>query len=243
MDKEAGIDGLAPGNAAAQLALALRPPASVAARHFIPSASNAQARHWLNQTGWPDRRLLLCGDDSCGKSHLLHIWAARRQARVVDAATLDMAQVVEIAGAAHTTLALDHLERVTSERALLHLLNLAREHRTTLLIASRYAPVRLPIVLPDLASRLRAITVVPLLSPEDSLRFALLLRLIAERQMIVSKPILDWLMHHLPRTCDAIVSAVDRLDQAGLAHNRPLTRVLARQALSGLLDEPAPGER
>ncbi|NVN00976.1 MULTISPECIES: HdaA/DnaA family protein [Asaia] len=237
MDKEARNDGLSPGNAARQLALALRPPPSVAARHFVAAASNAQARLWLNQTGWPDRRLLLCGADSCGKTHLLHIWAARRGARVLDAASLDRADIAALAEAPPAALALDAIDRVTSERALLHLLNLAREHRITLLMAARVSPMRQAIILPDLASRLRAVTIVPIASPEDSLRFTLLLRLIAERQMIVSKPILDWLLRHLPRTGDAIVTAVERLDQAGLAHGRPLTRALAREVLSGLLDE------
>ncbi|MFC0501026.1 HdaA/DnaA family protein [Asaia krungthepensis] len=235
MDKEAGNDGLLPKASALQLALALRPPASVAERHFVPAASNAQARHWLNQTGWPDRRLLIHGADSCGKSHLLHIWAARRQARVLDAARLDASDLSEIAANAPTALVLDHLDRVTSERAVLHLLNITRECRTTLLMASRLSPVRMPIILPDLASRLRAVTLVPIMPPEDKLRFALLLRLIAERQMVISKPILDWLMCHLPRTGDAIVEAVDCLDRATLAHKRPLTTALAREALAALL--------
>jgi len=235
MDKEAGNDGLLPKASALQLALALRPPASVAERHFVPAASNAQARHWLNQTGWPDRRLLIHGADSCGKSHLLHIWAARRQARVLDAAGLDVSDLAEIAANAPLALALDHLERVTSERAVLHLLNLAREHRITVLMASRLPPNRMPIILPDLASRLRAVTLVPIMPPEDTLRFALLLRLIAERQMVVSKPILDWLMCHLPRSGDAMVEAVECLDRATLAHKKPLTIGLAREALSGLL--------
>lgn len=242
MDKEAGNDGLASLSASAQLALALKPPASVAAQHFIPASSNAQARHWLNQTGWPDRRLLLCGADSCGKTHLLHIWAARRHTRVIDAAQLDEPDIAQLTDSLPAALALDHLDRVTSERALLHLLNLAREHRITLLMASRTAPSRMGIILPDLASRLRAVTVVPVLPPEDRLRFALLLRLIAERQMIVSKPILDWLLCHLPRTGDAIVAAVDRLDQAGLAQKKPLTRAMARAVLSGLLHETAEEE-
>lgn len=237
MDKEAGNDGLLPSSASPQLALELKPPASVAARHFVAAASNAQARHWLNQTGWPDRRLMLCGADSCGKTHLLHIWAARRHARILDAASLDGEDIAALAGSLPSALALDHIERVTSERALLHVLNLAREHRITLLLASRIAPSRMPIVLPDLASRMRAITLVPVHPPEDSLRFALLLRLIAERQMTVSNPIVDWLLCHLPRTGDAIVAAVDRLDRAGLAHKKPLTRAMARAALSGLLDE------
>lgn len=239
MDKEAGNDGLLAKGAAGQLALALRPPASVAARHFVAAASNALARRWLNQTGWPDRRLLVCGDDACGKSHLLHIWASTRGARVLDAAELAMADVTALAEAPPAALALDHLDKVSSERALLHLLNLTREQRTTLLMAARLAPVRLPIILPDLASRLRAVTTVRIAPPEDSLRFTLLLRLIAERQLVVSKPILDWLTRNLPRTGDAILAAVERLDHAGLAHGRPLTRALAREVLAGLLDESA----
>ncbi|GBQ15994.1 chromosome replication initiator DnaA [Swaminathania salitolerans LMG 21291] len=222
---------------AEQLAFSLAPPRSVSERHFVAAPSNATARHWLNQTGWPDRRLLLAGEDRCGKSHLLHIWAQKRRTELLDAATLEMDLIDRFGHAMPPSLAIDNIERITSERSLLHLLNRARESRTTLLLASRISPMRQTFVLPDLASRLRAVTVVTIAAPEDSLRFTLLLRLIAERQIVVAKPMIDWLLRHLPRTGAAIVEAVDRLDEAGLASGRPLTPAMARNALKGLLEE------
>ncbi|WP_029605332.1 DnaA/Hda family protein [Kozakia baliensis] len=214
----------------AQLALALRTPPDLTEARFVAAASNARARTWLAQTGWPERRLWLWGPEGCGKTHLLHVWAQRRGALVLDARTLDWEKAERA-----PRIAIDHVERVQDERALLHLLNAARERRASLLLAGRVPPARLAIALPDLASRLRAVATVAIAPPEDSLRATLLLRLLAERQLIVSQPVTDWLWRNLPRTGSAILEAVERLDHAGLAHGRPVTRILAQEVLADIL--------
>ncbi len=45
---------------------------------FREAPSNAAAFAWLRRTAdWPDRRLAVWGGSGRGKTHLLHIWAAR----------------------------------------------------------------------------------------------------------------------------------------------------------------------
>ena len=218
-----------------QLTFALRPSPSVSESHFIASPSNALARRWLSHTGWPDRRLLLTGKAASGKSHLLHIWADRLKAPVVEASTLDGSALAGHYAILPPAMAIDHLENIVAEDVLLHLLNMAREQRTTVLIAARAAPSSLPLVLADLASRLRAITVVSIGDPEDSHLFALMLRLLAERRLVLPEHLIGWLLCHLPRTTSAVAVAVDLLDQAGLSQGRPITRAMAKKILSELL--------
>lgn len=214
-----------------QLVFPLRMPSVLVAEGFVAAPSNALARRWLNQTGWPERRLLLWGPEGCGKTHLLYVWARRRDAPVLDARELD--DDWPVTGAA---CAIDHLDGPTDERALLHFLNRARESRTMVLFASRHPPSRLAVALPDLASRLRAVMTVAVGLPEDSLRAALLMKLLAERQLVVAQPVMDWLCRHLPRTGSAMIDAVRRLDREALAHGRPITRALARSVLADLLE-------
>ncbi|HQU02734.1 MAG TPA: DnaA/Hda family protein, partial [Acetobacteraceae bacterium] len=56
---------------------------------FIAAASNEQARAWLaDMANWPAGRLIIWGDSGAGKSHLLHIWARRTGALIIEAACL-----------------------------------------------------------------------------------------------------------------------------------------------------------
>ncbi|AQS87111.1 chromosome replication initiator DnaA [Neoasaia chiangmaiensis NBRC 101099] len=226
--------GDAASSARRQLTLALRPPQDLTAARFVPAVSNAAARTWLAQMNWPDRRLWLWGPEGSGKTHLLHVWADRMAAPVVDARHLDSETLLRDDPAC-AALAIDSLESCRDERALLHLLNRAREKRVRLLLAARVPPARLDVALPDLASRLRAIAAVAIARPDDRLRATLLLRLLAERQLVVPQPVVDWLWQHLPRTGSAILQAVQRLDEAALTHGRPVTRAFAQLVLADLL--------
>jgi chromosomal replication initiation ATPase DnaA len=196
-------------------------------RDFLPAASNQEALAWL-ATDWPDRRLALWGPEGCGKSHLLHIWAEQAGARVLSGQALQDLDFVPETGA----LALDDADTVASEPLLLHLLNTARDRLLRVLLSGRAPPSRWAIRLPDLSSRLRAITAVEIRPPGDDLLAALLVRLLAERQLSVAQPVQDWLLTHLPRSPGALRQVVDRLDRASLASGKPITRSFAARVIA-----------
>jgi chromosomal replication initiation ATPase DnaA len=117
----------------------------------------------------------------------------------------------------------------------LHLLNSAAEAGWPVLLAARPPPARWPTRLADLASRLRATTAVQIAPAEDALLRPLLARLLSERQFAVPEPVQAWLLARLPRNPAALVDAAARLDRAGLAAGRAITRALAAEALRDLL--------
>ncbi len=45
----------------------------------------------------------------------------------------------------------------------------------------------------------------------------------------------EWLLLRLPRSAEAVQTAVDRLDRHSLARHQPITRALARAAIPDLL--------
>jgi chromosomal replication initiation ATPase DnaA len=199
---------------------------------FVPDASNAAALAWLDRTGdWPDRRLLLWGEPGCGKTHLLHVWAAATGASLVAARDLRSLPDLPPSGG----IAIDDADQVTDETALLHALNTARELARPVLLASRTPPARWAIRLPDLASRLRAITAIQVTTAEPELLGALLVRLLADRQLRVSETVQAWLLLHLPRSPAALRDAVARLDRASLSAGGKISRALAIQALGAML--------
>jgi chromosomal replication initiation ATPase DnaA len=199
------------------------------ARDFLPAASNQDALTWLDRAAdWPDRRLALWGQAGCGKSHLLHVWATRTGAVQLAGQALRDLEAMPDAGA----VALDDADTVTPDTTLLHLLNTARDRGLFVLLSGRTPPARWPVQLPDLASRLRAITPIEIAPPDDELLRALLLRLLADRQLAVPQPVQDWLLLRLDRSPAALRAAVSRLDRASLAFGSAITRSLAARLLA-----------
>ena len=60
---------------------------------------------------------------------------------------------------------------------------------------------------------------------------ALLVKLLADRQLTPKPELINYLMTRMDRSFAAAIALVDRLDAASLAQKRPLTRALAAQVL------------
>jgi len=195
---------------------------------FLSDDSNQDALAWLSRPAdWPDRRLALWGQGGCGKSHLLHIWAERNPAVLLTGQTVRNLEDVPQTGA----LALDDADTLADEQTLLHLLNTARDRGLFVLLSGRTAPARWPVRLPDLSSRLKAITAVEIQPPGDPLLRALLLRMAADRQLRMGEQVQEWLLRRLPRSPGALREAVARLDRESMACQQPITRSLAARVL------------
>ena len=125
----------------------------------------------------------------------------------------------------------DLREASFDERALFHLLNLAREDGAYILITARLPPSALAIELRDLRSRLRALPVVALLPPDDQLFRALIVKFCADRQLAVDEQVVSYLATRLERSYAAARQAIELLDSEGLRRGRPVTRALASELL------------
>src|SRR5262249_55647593 len=135
---------------------------------------------------WPARTIALIGPEGAGKSHLAAIWARAAAADVIASHALDALSVPQALSAG--ALAIEDADRSElDEAALFHLLNLAKEQSTCVLITARRMPASWPVKLPDLASRLRALPVVALDPPDDAFLTAILVKLFADRQLAVDE--------------------------------------------------------
>ena len=174
----------------------------------------------------------LVGPEGSGKSHLAAIWAEQAGARSTSAHALSAAAVP---GALATgTLVVDDLKSSdVDERALFHLLNLAREEGASILITSRVPPSALQIELRDLRSRLRAIPTVLLLPPDDQLFRALIVKSCTDRQLGVDEAVVSYLTTRIERSYAAVRQVVELLDAEALRLGRPVTRALAAELLRG----------
>src|SRR6202451_1471936 len=141
-----------------QLAFALPHAESLARDDFLEGPATAAGLALIDSwPEWPNRIMLLVGPEGSGKSHLAAIWAEESGARSTSAHALTPA---EVPGALSTgALVIEDLKSADiDERALFHLLNLAREDGAFVLMTSRQPPTE--VELRDLRSRRRAVPAV-----------------------------------------------------------------------------------
>jgi chromosomal replication initiation ATPase DnaA len=214
-----------------QLAFALPHAESLTRDNFLEGPANAGGLALVDSwPEWPNRIMLLVGPEGSGKSHLAAIWAEQAGARSTSAHALTPASVP--AALATGALVVEDLNpSEVDERALFHLMNLAREDQAFVLITARVSPSAFQIELRDLRSRLRAVPTVSLLSPDDALFRALIVKFCADRQMAIDESVVSYLATRIERSYAAARRAVELLDSEALRLGRPVTRALAAELL------------
>jgi chromosomal replication initiation ATPase DnaA len=199
--------------------------------NFLEGPANAAGLALVDSwPEWPNRIMLLIGPQGSGKSHLAAIWAEQAGARSISAHALTAAAVP---GALATgALVVEDLNAPDfDERALFHLMNLAREDEAFVLITARVPPSASQIELRDLRSRLRAVPTISLLPPDDGLFRALIVKFCADRQMAIDEGVVSYLATRIERSYAAARQAVELLDGEALRLGRPVTRALAAELL------------
>lgn len=211
-----------------QLALALDHAESYAREDFVAGPGNEAALRLIE--GWPDwtaNTIALVGPEGSGKTHLATIWAAAAGARFLAGRALGVAELPH--ALATGALVIEDAAATRDERGLFHLLNLAREQGASLLLTARTAPAAWPVAIPDLASRLRAVPVATLHAPDDAMLRAVIVKVAADRQLVIDEAVVRYVANHIERSFVAARAAVITLDNEALRQGRPVTRALAAE--------------
>lgn len=189
---------------------------SYRADDFMPAECNAEALQWINRfPDWPYPAVIIYGEKGCGKTHLLSLWH-------------------EKAGGEH--LAIDDAERffgdAEAEEELFHQFNLAKENFTYILLTMSKNMAQQTVLLPDLASRLRAAPQIEVHAPDDVALQAVLVKMFHDRQLKVEPDVINYIVPRIERSFAAARDLVARIDESSLAEKRSVTVPLVRDLIS-----------
>jgi chromosomal replication initiation ATPase DnaA len=202
-------------------------PASFRREDLIVSAANAEAVSAIDGwQAWHGGCLALVGPSGAGKSHIAAIWTEAAGAAIVDV-PIRPDDLVDLQG---RPILLEDAEHQPGE-ALFHLINQAGETGGGLLMTSRAQPATWPADVPDLRSRLNALRVAELGPPDDEILAGALYKFFRERNIKPAEDLVPYLLYRIERSIPAAREIVRRLDEAGDAQRRSISRALAKDIL------------
>lgn len=203
------------------------------AHHFFVGASNASAFAWIQRWPWPHNCMCLYGPPGSGKTHLASIWTTRHDA-------IFLPTLEALPSKPNQTYVLDTVSppwTEAQERDLFSFYNALVEEGGHCLWTSLTPPAHWSIVLPDLASRLRTIPCVELNHPDDAVLFQVLGKCFQDHDLPILPEVLTFLVHHIPRSFQALHTAIAHIHTHLLREKRPLTLFQAKKALGDWLQE------
>ena len=220
-----------------QLTLDLPHRPALGAEDFLLSDSNRAAIALIDQwPDWPHPVLVLSGPAGSGKSHLAHVWQLRSGAASIAAVALGEDAIAAAGAPSPDTpsrcVVVEDIDRgVGDQRAMFHLLNLAREHRFHVLVTARTDPGDWELTLPDLRSRLRQATLARIEAPDDGLLRAVLEKLFADRQLLIDPLVISQMTLRMERSMEAAVRLVAEIDRRALETHRKVSRALVAEVM------------
>ncbi len=214
-----------------QLVFDLKHRCAMGREDFLITPSNSEAVEAID--AWPEwqhHTMALVGPVASGKTHLASVWKTTSNAivRLISELSIKSAPAFLSSGA---VIIEDIGQEKFDEPALFHLLNMAREGKTSVLLTSCLPPAHWRVDLPDLASRLRALQLAQLDAPDDVLLRAVLVKLFSDRQLMVEESIINYLVLRMERSIKTAARVVEDLDQLALARKVKIGLRLTKEVL------------
>lgn len=186
---------------------------------------------WPN---WPSHLVVLAGPTGSGKSHIAHIWQQKSDAKLVALHnnTDDLVDLVKT-----TPVLIENIDQLLAssqadETQLFHLLNAAKEAGSFVLMTARSWPASWQVGLPDLASRIKAATIVEISEPDENLLTQVIFKLFADRQVEIDEKTVNYLVMRMERSLAVASNIVEAMDELALSKKTPVSRSIAAEVLA-----------
>lgn len=225
-----------------QLALEFPHRPSLGREDFMVAGCNQDAVGMIDLwPTWPYFAICIYGDEGCGKTHLANVFAqmvaleTNHPYRIpfIKAGQLSKDMVHSLYESS-PQIVIEDLQNLQNQEALFHIYNTYRDLGGNILFTADRAPARINFSLPDLRSRMNIVPTLEIKAPDDDLLMALLLKLFADRQIIPSPELLNYLLLNMQRSFSYARKLVEEIDNISLARKRAVSIAIAREAIEVL---------
>ena len=197
---------------------------------FFVSKSNKHVHNFLlSWPNWEKNLVNICGENFSGKSHLINIFLKKFKGIIFNADTFnnDNLSSLDI----HQNIVLENLNNEINEKLIYTLINTVEQNDKYLIITSYRSISQFNFVLDDLKSRAKNFLIQDIQKPDDELIFALLIKNLSDRQIIIEKKLLNYIVKRIHRSYSKIFDFIYKIDEMSLKKKKPININLVKEIL------------
>ncbi len=197
---------------------------------FYVSSSNYYAFNLISTwPKWEKNFLNICGEKYSGKTHLTNIFIKKFKGIKIEANLFENKNLNEIK--IYENIILDNFDQNIDENLIYSLFNVIDQDNKYLIINSLDPINEMNFKLDDLKSRTKNCLVAKIDKPDDDLMFALILKNFSDRQIVIDKKLINFIIKRVDRSYDKIFEFIYKIDQISLKKKKPIDFKIIKEVL------------
>ena len=203
---------------------------SLNANDFFVSESNFYAYNLLlSWPKWEKNILNIHGEKYSGKSHLSEIFVKKNKGIILKSKILQPNYEKDLRF--HQNIILDDFDKEVDESKIFSLINFVDQNSKYLIINSLIPFNKMEFKLNDLISRAKNCLEAKIEKPDDELMFALILKNFSDRQIVIDKKLIDFVIKRIDRSYSKIYEFIYKIDELSLKRKKPIDFKTIKEAL------------
>ena len=178
---------------------------------------------------WEKNFLNIIGEKCSGKTHLVNIFIKEFKGIKLDANSLDDNIFKQIKP--HQNIVLENLNINVNEKLIYSLFNIVDQDNKFLISTTNEPISEIKFQLEDLKSRAKNFLLAKIDNPDDDLMFALILKNLSDRQIIMDKKLIDFIIKRVDRSYGKIFEFIYKIDRISLKKKKPIDFKIIKEAL------------
>ena len=197
---------------------------------YFVCSSNYYAYNLINTwPKWEKNFINICGEKYSGKTHLSSIFLKKFKGINIDAHFLKNFNFKDLK--IHQNMVLDNFDNNIDEKLAYSLFNVLDQDNKYLIINSLIPITEINFNLEDLRSRTRNCLIAKIEKPEDDLIFALILKNFSDRQIIIDKKLIDFIIKRIDRSYSKIFEFIYKIDEISLKKKKSIDFKIIKEVL------------
>jgi chromosomal replication initiation ATPase DnaA len=199
---------------------------------FYVGKSNFYSFELINKwPKWEKNFLNISGEKFSGKTHLINIFLKKFNGIKIESNLLNNDNLKTIKS--YQNVVLENLNLNVNEDFIYTLFNIIDQDNKFLIITSSQPIAEIDFTLEDLKSRTKNCLLAKIENPDDELMFALILKNLSDRQIILDKKLINFIIKRIERSYGKIFEFIYKIDKISLKKKKPIDFKIINEALEG----------
>ena len=197
---------------------------------FVLSKSNKHIYNFLDR--WPkwERNFInIIGQKFSGKTHLINIFIKKNKGISISGQFLNEEDLKKIS--IYENIIIEDLTSNINENLLYSLMNLVEHNNKYVIITSLNPIVNIDFKLVDLKSRAKNFLLLNIEQPDDELIFGIILKNFSDRQILLDKKLIDYIVKRIERSYSKIHNFIYKIDQLSLKKKKSIDFKIIKEVL------------